>query len=124
MGLCSPKHDLPQITRVDRNNNLHDLFWEGFELQSDEQLDARHLQIRLKAKASHRPTCSHDGLNTPLTHDFSGRRVCCLDCNSRREHIDGLPGHLALTQAMVNWVETLVRLMPVNSAKTLLGVAS
>ena len=123
------------------NNNLLDLFWEGFELESYEQLDARRLQIRLKSKASHLPTCSHCGRNTPLIHDFSYRRVRerdlfdyqvwlevpvrrvrCPDCGPRREHIDWLPGRLALTQGMVSWVETLVRLMPIKHVSALLNL--
>ena len=121
--------------------SLLELFWEGFELESYEQLDARTLQLRLSPKPSHPPCCSRCGQTTFLVHDVSWRRVRerdlfdyrvwlevpvrrvrCPTCGPAREKIPWLAGRRQLTQAMVNWVETLARLMPVKQVAELLGL--
>lgn len=121
--------------------NLLDLFWEGFELESYEQLDAQTLLLRLIPKPSHPPCCSRCGQTTFLVHDVSWRRVRerdlfhfrvwldvpvrrvrCPTCGPAREYIPWLAGRRQLTQAMVSWVEALVRLMPVKQVAELLGL--
>lgn len=123
------------------NANLLELFWEGFELESYEQIDAHTLQLRLTPNPNRPPCCSRCGQTTFLIHDVSWRRVRerdlfhyriwldvpirrvrCPICGTCREHIPWLAGRRQLTQAMVNWVETLVRLMPVKQVAELLGL--
>ncbi|MCS7749004.1 ISL3 family transposase [Pseudomonas aeruginosa] len=117
------------------------LFWEGFELQSYELLSADCLLIRLKPDASRLPCCSGCGQSTSLLHDISCRRVRerdllqyrvwlevpvrrvrCRTCGPRRERIDWLAGRQPLTQAMVGWVEALVRLLPIKHVADLVGL--
>lgn len=121
--------------------NLLDLFWEGFELEGHEQLDAQTLQLRLSPKPTHPPCCSRCGQTTFLVHDVSRRRIRerdlfqyriwlevpvrrlrCSRCGPTREHIPWLAGRRQLTQAMVHWVEALVRLMPVKPVAELVGL--
>lgn len=121
--------------------NLLDLFWEGFEVQGHELVDAHTLQLRLKPKATQPPCCSRCGQTTFLVHDvhwrcvrerdlFSYRvwlqvpvrRVRCARCGPRRERIPWLAGRRHLTRAMVSWVEALVGLMPVKQVAQLLGL--
>lgn len=121
------------------NANLLDLFWEGFELESYEQIDAHTPQLRLTPNPNHPPCCSRCGQTTFFIHDVSWRRgrerdlfhyriwldvpirrVRCPTCGTCREHIPWLAGRRQLTQAMVSWVETLVRLMPVKQVAELL----
>lgn len=123
------------------NANLLDLFWEGFELESYEPLDARTLRLRLTPKPFQSPCCSRCGQATSRVHDVSWRRVRerdlfhyrvwlevpvrrvrCPDCGPTREHIPWLAGRRQLTQAMMNWVEALTRLMPVKQVAEMLGL--
>ncbi|WP_241283756.1 ISL3 family transposase [Pseudomonas aeruginosa] len=117
------------------------LFWEGFELDSYEPLGTHCLLIRLKPDASRLPCCSGCGQSTFLPHDTSFRRVRerdllqyrvwlevpvrrvrCPTCGPRRERIDWLAGRQPLTRAMVNWVENLVRLLPIKHVAELVGL--
>jgi transposase len=118
------------------------LFWEGFELASYEQLDARTLCLRLAPKPSQSPFCSGCGQSTLLIHDVTWRRVRerdlfdyrvwldvpvrrvrCTNCGGRRrEQISWLAGRRHLTHAMVSYVEALVRLLPVKQVAELLGL--
>lgn len=117
------------------------LFWEGFELDSYEPLGTHCLLIRLKPAASRLPCCSGCGQSTCLLHDTSlrrvrerdllqyrvwleipVRRVRCPTCGPQRERIDWLAGRQPLTRAMVGWVETLVRLMPIKHVADLVGL--
>lgn len=117
------------------------LFWEGFEPAQHQLLDEQTLQIRLRPKADHPPICGHCGQATVLVHDVTMRRVRerdllsyrvylevpvrrvrCPRCGPSRERIAWLAGRRALTQAMVSWVEALVRLMPVRHVADLLGL--
>ena len=120
---------------------LLDLFWEGFELESHEQLDAQNLCLRLTPKPSQPPFCSGCGQSTPLIHDVNRRRVRerdlfgyrvwldvpvrrvrCPRCGTRREQIHWLAGRRALTQGMVGYIESLVRLLPIKQVAELLGL--
>lgn len=121
--------------------SLLDLFWEGFELESYEIPTPNSLSLRLAPKSSQPPFCSGCGQATPLIHDVSRRhvrerdlfnyrvwldvpvrRVRCADCGVRREKIRWLAGRRHLTQALVNYVEALVRLLPVKQVAELLGL--
>jgi transposase len=120
--------------------SLLDLFWEGFELESHEQLDSQTLCLRLTPKPSQPPFCSSCRHSTLLIDDISWRRVRerdlfshrvwldvpvprvrCPSCGTRREHIPWLAGR-QLTQGMVSYVEALVRLLPVNQVAELLDL--
>lgn len=121
--------------------SLLDLFWEGFELESFEELDAQSLHLRLTPKRSQAPICSGCGHATLLVHDVSYRRVRerdlfdqrvwlevpvrrvrCARCGTRRERIRWLPGRQQLTQGMISHVETLCRLLPIKQVAELLGL--
>jgi len=121
--------------------SLLTLFWEGFELDSYELLGTHSLLIRLKPDPSRLPCCSGCGQSTFRLHDTSFRRVRerdllqyrvwlevpvrrvrCPACGPRREQIDWLAGRQPLTRAMVGWVETLVRLLPIKHVADLVGL--
>ena len=121
--------------------SLLTLFWEGFELDSYELLGTHSLLIRLKPDPSRLPCCSGCGQSTFRIHDTSCRRVRerdllqyrvwlevpvrrvrCPACGPRREQIDWLAGRQPLTRAMVGWVETLVRLLPIKHVADLVGL--
>ena len=121
--------------------SLLELFWEGFEVESHEHVDAQTLCLRLKPRASHAPFCSGCGQSTFLIHDVSWRRVRerdlfdyrvwleipvrrvrCPRCGPRREQIRWLAGRRQLTQGMVNYIEALVRLLPIKQVAELVGV--
>lgn len=123
------------------DHKLLDLFWEGFELISHEQSDVQTLQLHLTPKPTVPPRCSCCGRSTPLVHDVTNRwvrerdlfqyrvwlkvpvrRVRCSTCGVCREEIPWLAGRRHLTPGMVNWVESLVRLMPVKQVADLLGL--
>jgi transposase len=123
------------------DHKLLELFWEGFELETYEQVDAQTLHLHLSPKPSVRPRCSRCGQLTPFVHDVSSRwvrerdlfhyrvwlkvpvrRVRCSACGVCREEIPWLAGRRRLTQAMVNWIESLVRLMPVKQVAELLNL--
>ena len=121
--------------------NLIALFWEGFEPEQHTLIDECTLQIRLRPKVDCLPRCGRCGHATFLIHDVAMRRirerdlfayrvylevpvrrVRCPVCGPRREHIPWLAGRRALTQAMVSWVEALVRVLPVRHVSELLGL--
>ncbi|MNF72236.1 Transposase [compost metagenome] len=121
--------------------NLLALFWEGFKFKSYEANGPDSLVIHLKPCDSHTPRCGRCGRQSPLIHDTSHRRVRerdlfhyrvwlavpvrrlrCAVCGPTRERIDWLVGRQPLTRAMVDWVEHLVRLMPVKHVAQLLGL--
>jgi len=121
--------------------SLLELFWEGFEVESHEHVDAQTLCLRLKPRASHAAFCSGCGQSTFLIHDVSWRRVRerdlfdyrvwleipvrrvrCPRCGPRREQIRWLAGRRQLTQGMVNYIEALVRLLPIKQVAELVGV--
>lgn len=123
------------------NANLLDLFWEGFVLESCIQIDAQSLVLRLQPSADHLPRCSGCNQPTRAIHDTSVRRVRerdlfhhrvwldvpvrrvrCASCGPRLEQIRWLPGRQRLTAGMIHWIESLVRLMPVQHVATLLGL--
>lgn len=117
------------------------LFWEGFTIESSTRLDARSLLIRLQPADDYLPCCSGCHRHMSAIHDTSTRRVrerdlfqyrlwlevpvCrvrCPTCGPRLQRIRWLSGRQRLTAAMVNWVESLVRLMPVQHMATLLDL--
>src|SRR5690554_432373 len=117
------------------------LFWEGFTVESSTQLDAQSLLIRLQPAQDSLPCCSGCHQPTSAIHDTTirrvrerdllqyrlwlevpVRRVRCAACGPRVEHIRWLPGCQRLTAAMIHWVESLVRLMPVQHVAQLLGL--
>ncbi len=123
------------------NANPLALFWEGFTIESYTQIDAQSLLIRLQPADGYLPCCSGCNQHTLAIHDTSirrvrerdlfqyrlwlevpVRRVRCAACGPRLEQIRWLSGRQRLTAAMVNWVESLVRLMPVQHVASLLGL--
>lgn len=139
--LCSPKLTNNPTAADVMDASLLDLFWEGFELESYEFSGTKTLTIRLQPRSSQLPFCSDCGQPTLLVHDVSRRRirerdlfhyrvwldvpvrrVRCADCGVRRERIGWLAGRRQLTQALVNYVEALVRLLPVKQVAELLGL--
>ncbi len=123
------------------DHKLLELFWEGFELNAYEQSDAQTLHLHLSPKPTFQPLCSCCGRPTPLVHDVTTRwvrerdlfqyrvwlrvpvrRVRCATCGVYREEIPWLAGRRRLTQGMVNWVESLVRLMPIKQVAELLDL--
>lgn len=123
------------------NANPLTLFWEGFTIESYAQIAPHSLLIRLQPADSYTPCCSGCHQPTIAIHDTSlrrvrerdlfhyrvwlevpVRRVRCLTCGPRIEQLRWLSGRQRLTTGMVNWVESLVRLMPVQHVATLLGL--
>lgn len=121
------------------NANLLDLFWEGFSIDSYAHIDSNTLLIRLKPNRSAR--CSRCGVPCNSIHDtrlrkvrdrdllqyrvwleLPVRRVRCFTCGPTQEFIEWLPGRYHLTRSMINWVEVLVGLMPVQHVAKLLGL--
>jgi len=117
------------------------LFWEGFTLESYTQIDTQSLLVRLQPAADSLPCCSGCNQHTLAIHDTSirrvrerdllqyrlwldvpVRRVRCATCGPRLERIRWLSGRRRLTVAMIHWVESLVRLMPVQHVARLLGL--
>jgi transposase len=123
------------------NANLAALFWEGFVAASYSSLSPTSLLIRLAPDPSRPPCCSGCGQFTLAIHDVTPRRVRerdlisyqvwlevpirrvrCVHCGPRVERIPWLSGRLRLTQALVNWVEALSRLMPIQHVAQLLDL--
>lgn len=123
------------------NANPLTLFWEGFTIESYAQIAPHSLLIRLQPADSYTPCCSGCHQPTFAIHDTSlrrvrerdlfhyrvwlevpVRRVRCLTCGPRIEQLRWLSGRQRLTAGMINWVESLVRLMPVQHVSQLLGL--
>lgn len=123
------------------NANPLALFWEGFTIESYAQIDAQSLLIRLQPADDYLPCCSGCNQHTLAIHDISTRRVRerdlfqyrvwldvpvrrvrCTTCGPKLEQIRWLPGRQRLTAGMVSWIESLVRLMPIQHVATLLGL--
>ncbi|ROT93287.1 ISL3 family transposase [Marinobacter sp. R17] len=123
------------------NANPLALFWEGFTIESYTQIDSQSLLIRLQPAADCLPCCSGCSQHTLAVHDTSirrvrerdlfhyrvwlevpVRRVRCVACGPRLEQIRWLSGRQRLTVGMIHWVESLVRLMPVQHVAQLLGL--
>lgn len=123
------------------NANLLALFWEGFTLDSFTQIDTHSLLIQLQPDNNRQPCCSGCNQCTLAIHDTTTRRVRerdlfqyrvwlevpvrrvrCASCGPKLEQIAWLPGRQRLTAGMINWIESLVRLMPVQHVATLLGL--
>lgn len=123
------------------NTNPLNLFWEGYRVNSYTCLDTHSLLIRLLPCSDHRPNCGRCGKNCCQIHDCTQRRlrerdlfsyqvwlevpvrrVLCPNCGPSVETISWLDPRQRLTRAMVTWVETLVRLMPVAHVAKILGL--
>ncbi len=123
------------------NANLLALFWEGFEVESYTHPDPQSVLIRLQPAEDCMPCCSGCHQHTLAIHDthvrrirerdlfqyrvwleVPVRRVRCITCGPRLEQIRWLSGRQRLTASMISWVESLVRLMPVQHVAQLLGL--
>lgn len=123
------------------NANPLCLFWEGFRLESYAQIDDQSLLIRLQPADDCLPRCSGCNEKTSAIHDthirrlrerdlfqyrvwleVPVRRVRCPTCGPKLEDISWLSGRQRLTVSMINWVESLVRLMPVQHVATQLSL--
>lgn len=123
------------------NANPLTLLWEGFTIESYTQIDDQSLLIRLQPAPDYLPCCSGCNQHTLAIHDTSTRRVRerdlfqyrvwldvpvrrvrCTTCGPRLEQIRWLSGRQRLTAGMISWVESLVRLMPVQHVAALLGL--
>ena len=97
--------------------------------------------IRLQPADDYLPCCSGCHQHTLAIHDSSirrvrerdllhyrvwlevpVRRVRCVTCGPKLEQIRWLPGRQHLTAGMIQWVESLVRLMPIQHVAHLLGL--
>lgn len=123
------------------NANPLALFWEGFTIESYAQIAPQSLLIRLQPADGYTPCCSGCKQPTLAIHDTNlrrvrerdlfhyrvwlevpVRRVRCATCGPRLEQLRWLPGRQRLTAGMINWIESLVRLMPVQHVSQLLGL--
>ena len=122
------------------NASLLDLFWEGYELDS---FQAQSNDTLLLSLAPNRlPRCSRCGQICSKIHettrrkvrerdlfhyriwlDVPIRRVLCSHCGCRVEQVAWLAGRQRLTQGMVDFIESLVRLLPVKQVADLLGLS-
>jgi transposase len=119
--------------------NLLDLLWEGFKPSHIDHLSPTSLLIRLTP--TDRPVCGGCGATGLRVHDCSWRRirerdilqyrtwlevpvrrVRCPICGPRIEAIPWLPARSRMTRGMREWVEALVRLLPVKQVAELLGL--
>ncbi len=117
------------------------LFWEGFTIESYTQIAPESLLIRLHPADDYHPCCSGCHQHCLAIHDTTirrvrerdlfqyrvwlevpVRRVRCTTCGPKLEQIRWLSGRQRLTTGMVSWVESLVRLMPVQHVARLLGL--
>lgn len=123
------------------NANLLSLFWKGFTIKSFHPVSEQTLIIELKPDDDLVPQCSGCHRKTSAIHDVHirqvrerdlfqyrvflkvpVRRLRCPGCGPCLEFISWLPGRRHLTTSLVNWVETLVRLMPVAHVAELVGL--
>lgn len=118
-----------------------ELLWEGFVFESYEVVSPYHWILRLKADHRVQPICSGCGQACSLVHDTNKRsirerdmvgyqvwlevpirRVRCATCGPRVERLAWVNPGQRLTTSMVNWVENLVRIMPVKHVADLLNL--
>ena len=121
--------------------NLLSRFWEGFELEQVSECSGDGLLLRLRPKSDTAPCCSGCSQRTLLIHDVTlrrvrerdlfdqrvwlevpVRRVRCIHCGVRTEHIAWLAGRRRLTIALINHVEALARLLHIRHVAGLLGL--
>lgn len=117
--------------------SLLDLLWEGFRPAHHTILSDDTLHISLEATRP--PVCSGCGAADGKVHDYTlrrirerdilqyrtwlevpVRRIRCPACGPRVETISWLPERSRMTARMRQWVETLVRLLPVKHTADLL----
>lgn len=123
------------------NANPIELFWEGFAVDSYTQTDSNSLLIKLKATQNSVPKCrrckqpchsihdtrirrvrERDLLHYQVWLEIPIRRVRCSICGPTQELIAWLPDRRHLTASMISWIETLVRILPIQHVSRLLGV--
>lgn len=123
------------------NANLTSLFWKGFTVDSFSHPCAKTLLIQLRSDPTVVPCCRHCGRQVRTVHDVSVRRVrerqlldwhvwlnvpvrrlSCPHCGIATEKIEWLPERQRYTAAMSDWVESLVRLLPVKHVAELTGL--
>lgn len=136
-----PELGFPILLEEDRSDQMVHRASCRMPARSARPCASTSLLIRLKPDASRPPCCSGCGQSKFLIHDTSRsrvrerdllqyrvwldvpvRRVRCPICGPRRERIDWLAGRQPLTRAMVAWVETLVRLLPIKHVANLVGL--
>lgn len=121
------------------NASLLNLLWEGFRSTHHTILSDNTLHISLEPTRP--PVCSGCGIANDKVHDYTirrirerdilqyrtwlkvpVRRIRCPACGPRVEAISWLPERSRMTSRMRQWVEMLVRLLPVKHAADLLGL--
>ncbi|MBL35220.1 MAG: ISL3 family transposase [Oceanospirillaceae bacterium] len=123
------------------NPNPLTLLWEGFEIQSYQQISSDSLVIQLQPSPNRQYHCRHCLQSAYQMHDRSIRRirerdigpfkvwldvpvarVACSRCGPRTERISWLPDRLRMTRSFMLWIEVLVQKMPVAHVARLTGV--
>lgn len=117
------------------------LFWEGFCVQSYENDDQQRLTLHLTPQQPDLACCSgcrqcllaihdttirtirdRDLLDQQVWLKVPVRRVRCPNCGPRLEYIPWLARHQRLTRRLVNWVERLAQLLPIQHVAKLVGL--
>jgi transposase len=123
------------------NPNPLTLLWEGFEIQSYQQISSDSLVIQLQSLPNRQYYCRHCLQSAYQMHDCSIRRirerdigpfkvwldvpvarVACSRCGPRTERISWLPDRLRMTRSFMLWIELLVQTMPVAHVARLTGI--
>lgn len=116
-------------------------FWPGYQVVASRRSGAQTLTLDLEPEASRVPLCGECGRPCPLVHDRSlrrirdrdileyritlsvpVRRVDCLDCGRRSEHLAWRAPGGRLTRRMVAWVEALLAVLPIQHISQLTGL--
>jgi len=116
-------------------------FWPGYQVVACRLSGAQALTLDLEPVATGVPLCGECGQPCPLVHDRSlrrirdrdildyritlsvpVRRVDCLDCGRRSEHLVWRAAGGRLTQRMVAWVEALLAMLPIQHISQLTGL--
>lgn len=121
-------------------SSLWELFWEGYKIDSWQELEEHTLRIRLVATGD--GVCGGCGALAPQVHETQWRqvrdldlldrrlwlelpvrRVCCPRCGVKRERIAWLGEHQRLTHRLVRQVEALCRVLPIQHVARHLGLS-
>ncbi|KAF0093312.1 MAG: transposase for insertion sequence element [Puniceicoccaceae bacterium 5H] len=121
-------------------SNLWELFWEGYKIDSWQELGEGALRIRLVATGD--GACGGCGALAPQVHETQWRRVrdldlldrrlwlelpvrrvCCPRCGVKRERIAWLGEHQRLAHRLVRQVEALCRVLPIQHVARHLGLS-
>jgi len=117
------------------------LFWKGFAVERHEELACGGLLIVLTPKGEDPPACGRCGQHTFSVHDVTPRRirerdligrrlwlqvpvrrVRCPLCGPTVERITWLPARSRMTACMIEYVESLLRLMPTDHVAQHIGL--